>query len=697
MSTTSRPFRPSVDIHTDDSFGPDYSSSGNRFPILDDLPLTNIQNFKPPTLDTLTRQLSNLHIHNSACKENEFVQQQGTREQERRVRLSSSSFNGVFSSNSTRTNELALASHNLPDNQVQLVKHQEGQFEWLLSLPIKIAKSAAKGRRSLAKSRDDDDQQSQGEKQLLFGCNLVRHRAPPNNGEDKRVNIYTLLATRIEHEEEDPLTKEPEGMEDTLSVAANTSHVTSTLNNPWDQVMPSTESMDGQRLSETLATMSFDNKENHNFADEQHFERHLSVSPQPVHARPLSRIEDSVEELDQLHEQLEEAREEVAQLERVISPEIHDDDPTEIITELPPPPVLKPTPVKRASSVRGAPTTSTLRTRNTTTATAERASSVRRSLILSSRDDDDGKASSSASSKVPSSKATPTTTRKTVSRPTSLLPPKATTKSSKTPTVAAFELPGEAIARRLKEQRVARHSQSLSQDHQQPLNLSSSKSATSPSKTAPIVKSSKPLTRSAFELPGEAISRRKREEREAKLRQMKEEEKKRRAFRARPMPSSVKTSGVGGLNRETAASQARRAEVSPLRAKRESLIGSSGAAAGTGSPRASMTVTTTMTTRGRVSAAAGAGGGNRGTSSASGSSIVGALKSQVGSVKGKEVFKRESEYTSERERERKEREEAAKAARQEAAERSKALGREWKEKQMMRERKRMSLIGGSTA
>ncbi|KAK4228455.1 hypothetical protein QBC38DRAFT_152998 [Podospora fimiseda] len=699
MATTSRPSRPSVDfdIHINDSSDHGRSPSpGNRVDTLKDLPLSSIQNIKPSGFDTLTRHLNNLRIHSSASKENGFVQPQGRRESGPRVRVSvettpgrqphcdnrrvaSGSFNSIFSGKSTNfrgTNDLALASHHLPDNRVQLAKHQEGQFDWLLSLPIRIVKSAAKGRRSLGKSRDDQDQSTQGEKQFLFGCNLVHHRAPPGNGNDKPVNTYTLLATRIQQEEEPPMPEESENTEDGQSVVANadTSQLSlNALDDISEEVITSTEGKDMQKQPETMTAMNIED----NFSVEHHNERHLSVSPQPPHTRPLSRIEDSVEELDNLHEQIEEALEEVAQLNRAISPD-GDEELTEIFVEVAAPvPVIQPAPAKRLSSVRAAPVTSTLRTRTSTATPAERTSSARRSTISSSRADSDSKSSA---------KPTPTATRKTVTRPTSLLPPKGTTRSSKTPTVPAFELPGEAVARRLKEQRAARLSQS--HDSQHSLTLSSSKAPTSPSKTAPTARSTRPLTKPAFELPGEAISRRKREEREAKLKQMEEEEKKRREFRARPVPSSVKASGAGGLTRETAASQARRAEISPLRAKRDSMIGS-----GTeGTPRMSrVTMTVTSTSRGRVSVAAGSE--SRGTSSSSGN----ALKSQVGSVKGKEVFKRESEYTSIRQKERREREEAAKAAREKAAERSKLAAKEWKEKQMMRERKRMSMFSGRVA
>ncbi|KAK4461638.1 hypothetical protein QBC42DRAFT_338908 [Cladorrhinum samala] len=721
MATTSRSLRPSVDfdIQTDNNNEHPHTNSGNRFAVLGDLPLQNIQNIKP-SLDTLTRQFSSLQIHNSASKENGFVQPQVSRNhQERRVRLSldrntehsacensrvsSSSSSGIFSRKSTsesKTNALALASHHLPSNREQLTKHQEGQFEWLLSLPIRFAKSAAaKGRRSLSGSHDDDDQRSQGEKQLLFGCNLVHQRTQPGKGNDKPVNTYTLLATRIE-QEEDSIFEEPEGLEDTQSIIANTSHDSlTTTHKMWG----SDEVDDLKKLSETLASMNVQNGEgnnNFNVVEQQpHWERHtdqqrhLSVSPQhsPAHSRPLSRIEDSVEELDKLQEQLE-ALEEVAQLERVISPEmmeVEEEEPTEIINEFPPAPSPAPSPkqapaVKRASSVRNTfpGTSSSLRSRTSAT-TAER-SSVRKSVASSSDDK--------------STNPMVAIRRSTVPRPTSLLPPKAPTKSSKTPTVPAFELPGEAVARRLKEQRAARLSQSL--ENQVPMKPAHHTSTTSPSKVlvAPTVRSTKPLTRPQFELPGEAISRRKREEREAKLRQQEEEEKRRREFRARPVPTSVgiKAGGGGGVSRETVASSARKAEISPLRAKRQSLVLTKSASSmGPIRGRMSTVGVVGVGENGRTGEASG-GGSSRATSSSSSSSSSSSagVAGKVGNLKGKEVFKRDGEFAAEREREKREREEAAKMARKEAAERSREAGREWRERRemMVRERKRMSMV-----
>ena len=61
-------------------------------------------------------------------------------------------------------------------------------------------------------------------------------------------------------------------------------------------------------------------------------------------------------------------------------------------------------------------------------------------------------------------------------------------------------------------------------------------------------------------------------------------------------------------------------------------------------------------------------------------------------VRGREIFSRDNGIAAERERERRDREAAAKAARQDAAERSRQLSREWAEKQKA---KRMSLMGSA--
>ncbi|KAG6005953.1 hypothetical protein E4U21_007517 [Claviceps maximensis] len=125
--------------------------------------------------------------------------------------------------------------------------------------------------------------------------------------------------------------------------------------------------------------------------------------------------------------------------------------------------------------------------------------------------------------------------------------PKLPVKSSKPTTVPKFELPGDAVARRLKEQREARLAQQAE----------AQKAQASP---APKPRLNKLLALPTFELPGEAISRRKREEREAKLRAEEEEVRRRRQFKARPIRQST---GPAAAPRETLTSRARQSKPLP--------------------------------------------------------------------------------------------------------------------------------------
>jgi hypothetical protein len=232
--------------------------------------------------------------------------------------------------------------------------------------------------------------------------------------------------------------------------------------------------------------------------------------------------------------------------------------------------------------------------------------------------------------------------------------------------------------------------------------------AYSPSK--PHFKSAKPPTRSTFELPGEAISRKKREDHEAKLRAQEEEERKRREFKARPIRSSIVP---GSVPRETLASLARRngqrqtegsadstsTTITPTanKSKRQSLAFLSSSSSTTTTQHAAQKQYHTLPTRGRDAQQAAATV-SRGTSTSTGSihsstttvsggsskrgTVVSAEDAAQQKLRGREIFSRDNNsFTAERERERREREQAAKVARQEAAERSRALGREWKERQ----------------
>ncbi|KAG7151572.1 hypothetical protein HYQ46_012641 [Verticillium longisporum] len=124
----------------------------------------------------------------------------------------------------------------------------------------------------------------------------------------------------------------------------------------------------------------------------------------------------------------------------------------------------------------------------------------------------------------------------------------AAVKSAKAPTKASFELPGEAVARRIKEQREARRAAAAAAAAAQ---ASPDKTTATTTPMPQRSRSTKAPTRPNFELPGEAISRRKREQREKELREQEEAEKKRREFRAQPSRSPCQ--GWRGSGRKRAA------------------------------------------------------------------------------------------------------------------------------------------------
>ncbi|KAK3304284.1 uncharacterized protein B0T15DRAFT_536017 [Chaetomium strumarium] len=623
--------------------------------VLGPLPLSNIQNRRSSTVDSLTRQFGIFQIH-SKDKENGVarapVTSLGTKDAacdgSHRLSVASTSTASpdsevVFEHN----NPLAVASRDLPSTEEQLSKHQEGQFEWLLSIPVK---TSAIGCRARGDSHGDAEQRP-GEKTLYFGCNLV-HRRSASGGSfkenGKSTDVYTLLATRIGSKERaaTDMTAEVEQVESAAAETVAAEHSEVRLDVPRD----GTAGSSGGEPS-----------------------------------KPVSRIEDSVEALDKLEEEIE-ALTEVAQLERMLSPDSA--NPVKQTAT-----GAKPTPMKRATSVKAGASSGRGKT-------VERSSSVL-------------KATSTPSANGGEKSAAGSSTARKVPRPASLLPPKPPAKSSKPPTVPTFELPGEAVARRLKEQREQRRSQPIS-----PEQAAALAAAYSPSK--PHVKSSKPPTRPTFELPGDAISRKKREEHEAKLRAQEEEERKRRQFKARPIRASLAPSSVP---RETLASQLRQKQrrteassdsnsttITPATKKRQSVAG----------PATTTATTTTLPIRGRGLATdhdhpAGQHGlSSRATSTSTGSihrsgstasgrsgqskrSTVSAEEAAQQKQRGKEVFARDNSYTAERERERREREKAAKLARQQAAERSRMLSREWAEKQQLKKQRERERIKGQTA
>ncbi|KAH8811906.1 hypothetical protein F5884DRAFT_294676 [Xylogone sp. PMI_703] len=385
-------------------------------------------------------------------------------------------------------------------------------------------------------------------------------------------------------------------------------------------------------------------------------------------AKPVSRIEDSVEALDELEEVLE-ALDQVAMAERTLSSGVSKK--------------LSPHPKNLKSAKHQKPEQHEVNSHSVTkdsnkSVTLARHGSVqvkstvpkqnialKRSKSVMIKENDAN--STSRETPTPENDAVVQGTKRTgVKRPASLLPPKPLVKATKPATLPTFELPGEAVARKLKEQREARLAQRANEQ--------------SPPKPAvistPKVKSTKPPTKPTFELPGEAISRKKKEALEARLKAEEEEDRKRREFKARPILGSVPTH----VPRETITSRARQSKIGVENSENDGSM-SSKHSPSTGTHRLSVAnlAQANMTTS-RASGPAPTL--SRKTSSiASVPRTISPTDVQIQRQRAKEIYDRDAKYTEDHERERREREANAKRSREEAAERGRQASREWAEKQ----------------
>ncbi|CAK1362621.1 unnamed protein product [Cercospora beticola] len=246
----------------------------------------------------------------------------------------------------------------------------------------------------------------------------------------------------------------------------------------------------------------------------------------------------------------------------------------------------------------------------------------------------------------------------------------------------------------------------------------------------PPAKSTKAPTQSTFQLPGEAVAAKLKAAKEARM-QKEAEESKKKAFKARPAPSMTKAPAVrqtstskareslmngsgNTLATSTGPSAARPVSVassrpttsgrpstsfarptssarpaSSLKTSR-SRPSTSGATKTTGRPSTAMG-SSVIRNRPRPSTAMALSNNRPRTSLAlkpnppaaatSSTSTSGARPPAFQAGKGKEVFQRTAQAKNSAEAAKREKEEAAKKARAEAAERSRALSREWAEKQ----------------
>lgn len=225
-------------------------------------------------------------------------------------------------------------------------------------------------------------------------------------------------------------------------------------------------------------------------------------------------------------------------------------------------------------------------------------------------------------------------------------------------------------------------------------------------------KSTKAPTTSKFQLPGEAVAAKLKAAKEARLAKEAEDAKK-KAFKARPAPAATKAHAVrqtstskareslmGGKPPTTSALAASHRRASSFAGSRPSSTGKAGtskpASSSSAKPPASNRLSTAPAGAPKVSkrpstamasltnkAAPRASIAHTGPTTFSGRPLSTAAQPKAGSgtTKGKEVFNRTAQSKAAADKEKKEKEEAAKKARAEAAERSRQMSREWAEKQ----------------
>ncbi|KAI1083885.1 hypothetical protein F5B20DRAFT_525858 [Whalleya microplaca] len=553
---------------------------------------------------------------------------------------------------------LSIAARSIPPIEEQIAKHHDGQFEWVLSVKIPVHSTPRRY------SSTSSAERAPKIKTIFFGCNLLPTQEEikiTSSETGSAPSTYTLLVTPLEESEELlEIIGEPAG-EGNMALETPDRDRSTSINGL--QASPRNEAQQPIPAASPIPTENEDS--------------FLEVITARSPAISVARIEDSVDALDELEEQLE-AFDEAAHFRRLMSPpaaepagkaparslSVRSSGARRAVTPQP----KRSTPPKSGSaSVRGQ------------TTSEPRRPTVRKSASMVFLD-------------VPKFKtedkpvAQPAPKRSTVRSVASLQPPKQPARSTRQPTVPSFKLPGDAVAQQLKEKREARLA----------AQAAAAESATRP--TAASLRranSARAPTRPTFELPGEAISRRKREEREARLKAQEEEERKRREFKARPIRSGAASST---LPRDTVASRARQ--------NKALFAENSGQKV---SPSQNRPVPRTLTTnsrsplsktnnqwpsRGRELEPEPWGTQTSHTTSSTARSISSKRSNmstdevQQQRVRGSEIYHRDNSWVNDREREKREREALAKLAREEAAERSRQQSREWAAKQA---RKRMTV------
>ncbi|KAK0108966.1 hypothetical protein ONS96_002804 [Cadophora gregata f. sp. sojae] len=389
-------------------------------------------------------------------------------------------------------------------------------------------------------------------------------------------------------------------------------------------------------------------------------------------AKPVSRIEDSVEALDQLEEALE-ALNQATLAERMVSPEKSRQKARM------PYGFLEGHKMGKQASVKVIEKQAPVKTQPSKTgyATVRVKSAPKQTPTLKKAASMNFKPATSNPRSATDQAKVQATAKATVKRPISLLPPKETIKSTKPPTRSTFELPGEAVAAKLKEQREARLAQRQSSEE----SFHTALRAVS----GPKIKSNKPPTKPTFELPGEELSRRKKAAHEARLKAQEEEERKRREFKARPVRNSVAPNMVP---RETVASRARQSKVG-IDSFEDGKLSVSKRGSNVGAHRPSMAALNLANMSAPRAKGAFIPPVRKPSPNMSGVAAAPRPVQRAVSVtdsdlrkRAKEIYNRDARLTEEMDKEKRDREAAAKRAREEAAERGRQASREWAERQM---------------
>lgn len=555
---------------------------------------------------------------------------------------------------SPRIHDLVIAARGLDPQESVFEKHRKKQYQWVLSLPTSVSSNLDQ---HLDNLRDDclDHVPGDGDRRY-FGCNLLTWTKPagkenqaPGDPEDK----YLLLATPIDLEPDQNTAAQ---LEFTTHQFRVQQQVTEKMEIVASSVLttPPRATGEGYRPSPLSATSAHwstvveasDDSDN---TSARNLRREMKV--------PLSTIEDSFEELDQLEEEMEA----IAAATRQMTIDKAQDQRRYAREEQP---SFSPNTAGRTMSLATQPA-------RDTTGRARKADIMRRSSMRSSP---------MPAAEQAAAPATPTATLRKVARPASLAPPKPIQKATKAPTVSAFELPGERVARELKEKKAARLS--MQADGQKP-------AQSMPPQRTRSVRSNKPPTVPSFELPGEQYSRVKKERLEQKLRQEEEEMRKRRQFKARPPPSAAAPtvrSTFTSRQRQTTGVQSEQGGPLPQAAESSPKSGAAKRQSKTATASlmrsASITSTTSSSSaaRGRTSSVGSIQTSTRATSSSVGSVTSGGKRNSLSNeemqqlkVRGRQIYTRDNTVGQSKEQEKREREEAIKLARQKYAQMSRNL------------------------